>query len=64
MWEEEESVLFFLFVLHTGLEDPTTAESERSLQKQKEQELAHGKTWNQAYYCMVPVKEKLTKTNK
>lgn len=26
----------FGFVLHTGLDDPTTAESERSLQKQEQ----------------------------
>lgn len=30
------------FVLHTGLDDPTTAESERSLQKQE-----HGKKTHQ-----------------
>lgn len=31
----------FGFVLHTGLEDPTTAESERSLKKKKTPKKTH-----------------------
>lgn len=36
----------FRFVLHTGLEDPTTAESERSLQNQEQRKKRTIRLWH------------------